>query len=569
MTCSLPVRLCGLLALLVFHLPASQAVGQCTASELHELPYPEVFSQDHFGNAVAIDGDVALVGAHLDGDAGDDQGGAYIFRFDGSRWNLEASLVPSDSELGDEFGKSIALDAGTAVIGANFDDTAWVDSGSAYVFEQVAGTWTQVAKLTVADEAEYDNFGITVAIDGDVIAVGANLDEGPFENTGVIHVFEKPPTGWSDMTPTASLVAADAATIDQLGETLSIQGDLIVSGAHFEDSQGTGAGAAYVFQRPPGGWVDGQSIAKLTSSDPADQDRFGVSVSLDGDTIVIGAWGDDDGGDKTGSVHVFEKPPAGWVDMTETAKLHASDADGHEHLGWSVSISGDVILAGAPDNLFDGLDNGAAYVYLRPPTGWADATEDAKLVASNGGGDDEFGRSLFLDGGVAVVGAWYHDTGRFDRSGAAYTFRGLADCQGNGTLDLCEIEAGDVADDDGNYVPDSCEAAGLPSGSLEELRVGKLAGADLSLSWQASCLPTDDDYAVYEGSIGDFRSHALRSCSTAGLTTIDLTALATDGYFLIVPHEGTSEGSYGLDSNGTERPAAVTSCLPQLLEPCP
>jgi len=183
-----------------------------------------------------------------------------------------------------------------------------------------------------------------------VAVIGAPGDDDGEADSGSAYVFEKPPGGWEDMTETAKLTAPDAPPNEYFGYSVSISGDVAVIGAFYH----AGAGAAYVFRRDDDGtpsdpsddsWV---KEAILSASDAAEGDWFGYSVSISGDVAVIGAPWDDDGGADSSSAYVFEKPPGGWENMTETAKLTASDGATYDEFGCSVSISGDVVMIGAP-----------------------------------------------------------------------------------------------------------------------------------------------------------------------------------------------------------------------------
>ncbi len=548
----------------VFWAPAS--TGQCQSTEFEILISPDVFNLDEFGTVISVSGPVAMVGAPLDGDYGTDYGAAYAYRFDGASWNFEHKLAAGDAGERDHFGVSVAVSGDVAVVGANFDDDGGIDSGSAYVFQFDGRTWIQAAKLTSSDLMAYDNFGISVAMDGDVVVVGASLAGA--DNFGAAYVYVKPRKGWRNMTETAKLTASDAEAMDELGISVAVSGEVVVVGTQFETSGGPGAGAAYVFERPERGWTDMTETAKLTASDAAEQDRFGYSVSVNGEVVAVGAWGDDDGGDKTGAIYVFEKPSSGWANATETAKLHASDAAPGDHLGWSVAISEDVVVGGAPADNFDGVGSGAAYVFRRPVGGWAAATEEVKLTQSDGVEDDELGYGVAIDDGLAVIGARRRHTGGCDQAGAAYAYHGLSDCQPNNSPDICDILGGASPDADGDGAPDECESPEGRGGTVDSLAVTGADGLNITLSWGSSCLPTDHDYEIYEGVLGDFTSHVALFCTTGGATEKTFAPGAGGRYYLLVPRNSDVEGSYGLDSEGRERPPGQSSCRPRVLGVC-
>lgn len=559
----------GLVILLAWVLAGSipAASGHCESNQSSKLVSAEAFAMDEFGAAVAISGNLALIGVPLDGDGGEDYGSAYLYRFDGLNWNFEAKLTAPDAERGDEFGISVALSGEVAVIGAHFDDDRGRDSGSAYLFQFDGQAWRHVAKLTAAGGIAYDNFGIAVAIDGDLVAVGANL--GGSSNKGAVFVYVKPPGGWSTATQTARLMASDAEASDEFGVSVAVSGDVVVAGTEYEASGGTASGAAYLFQKPAGGWVNMTDTAKFTASDATEHERFGHSVAIDGDVVVVGAWATDQGGVSTGSLYVFQKPASGWADATETAKLTASHPLAGDHLGWSVAIRGDLIVGGAPAHLWDGTGNGSAFIFWKPAGGWEAATEEAKLTAPDGAEDDEFGFAVALHEGRAVIGARRQTVAGYDNAGSAYTFRGLADCQPNASLDLCDIASGASQDSDNDGLPDECAAPGPGAGAVDSLFVDLSTGGLLSLSWEPSCLFTDDDFEIYEGALGDFTSHTALFCTTGGETEKTFLPGPGNRYYLLVPRNAGAEGSYGLDSEGCQREAGQAPCLPQTLGLCP
>ena len=203
------------------------------------------------------------------------------------------------------------------------------------------------------------------------------------------------------------LIASDGATADEFGFSVSLSGNTALVGAwQFSSGPGSPPGSAYVFEKQGAVWVE---TAKLTASDAAAHDLFGVSVSLSGDTALVGAIYDDDAGAKSGSAYVFEKPPGGWMNMTETAKLTASDPAVDDQFGSAVSLSGDTALVGAngnddvcPLDLF--CNSGSAYVFEKQGPVWV---QKAKLTASDAAAHDLFGSAVSLSGDTALVGAYH------------------------------------------------------------------------------------------------------------------------------------------------------------------
>lgn len=275
--------------------------------------------------------------------------------------------------------------------------------------------WPQLAKLTATGFTDY--FGGSVAISGDTVVVGSPLGE----YQGALYVFTKPKTGWTNMTQVATLTASDGQTNLGLGCSVAIDGDTIVGGASGSDYSGCYysfgyQGAVYVFVKPEGGWTNMTQTAKLTTSDPLPS-HIGPSVSISGDTVVAGGPSEYPS-EILGAAYVFVKPATGWTNMSQTAKLTASDGMPGDQLGSSVAISGTTIFAGADQQGVYPYGTGKAYVYVKPAGGWANGTQTAELAASDGKSGDGFGYAVAASANSAVLGAPAANSG----TGAAYVF---------------------------------------------------------------------------------------------------------------------------------------------------
>jgi phosphopantetheinyl transferase len=211
-------------------------------------------------------------------------------------------------------------------------------------------------KITTDDAAAQDCFGYSVSISGDYAVVGAYQDDDGGYSSGSAYIFVRDGDDW---TQQAKLTTDDAAVEDHFGWSVSISGDYAVVGAHGDDDDGEASGSAYIFVCDGANWIE---QAKLTADDATGGDYFGFSVSISGDYAVVGAHLDDDGGDCSGSAYIFVRDGTDW---TEQAKLTADDAAERDFLGWSVSISGDYTVVGAwrDDDDDDGEDSGSAYIY--------------------------------------------------------------------------------------------------------------------------------------------------------------------------------------------------------------
>lgn len=274
----------------------------------------------------------------------------------------------------------------------------------------------QAAKLIVSDGVAGDNLGYSAAASGDTFAVGAFGDDS---SRGAAYVFVKPAGGWSGtLTQTAKLIASDRAPGDLFGFAVASSGDTIVVGAAGDNGS---RGSAYVFVKPSGGWSGTLTeTAKLTAADGAGGDTFAGTLALNGNTLVAGAPTDTIGANgQQGSVYIFVKPGSGWATTsTFTAKLTASDGITNDTFGGSVALSGDTLVAGAP-GFFSEPSLDAAYVFVKPGSGWVTtSTFAAKLTASDGVGTDVFGFSAAISGDTVVIGASDDDS----RKGSIYIF---------------------------------------------------------------------------------------------------------------------------------------------------
>ena len=277
--------------------PVRAAVPQ---DEQQKLIAFDAASGDFFGQSVAIDGDTAVVGARRDDDGGSSSGSAYVYTRSGTTWTQQQKLVASDASASAGFGGSVAIDGDTIVIGANGDQ----GSGSAYVFTRSGTTWTQQQKLTAIEAAATDLFSWSVDVDGDTIAVGNPLDDDGGSGSGSVELFTRAGTVW---TRQQELTASDPAADDEFGVSVAVDGDTAIVGAYLDDDVIEDSGSAYVFTRSGTTWTQSQ---KLTASDPANDAEFGIHVGIDGDTAVVGAYLDDTSVAGSGSAYVFVPSPA-------------------------------------------------------------------------------------------------------------------------------------------------------------------------------------------------------------------------------------------------------------------
>jgi hypothetical protein len=383
--------------------------GLQAAIEEAKLTASDGSAGDLFGYAVSLSGDRALIGAIQDDQNGSNSGAAYVFEFDGAGWSQTAKLTPSDGAANEGFGFSVGLAEDRALVSARFNDEGGVAAGAVYVFEFNGIDWVETAKLTPGDGAGGDLFGHALSLSGDRVLVGARDDDTDLVGAGSAYVFEFDGSSWVE---TAKLTASDAGASDQFGQAVSLSGDRALVGASNNDESGNGAGAAYVFEFDGTTW---NQVAKLLASDGSEFDFFGISVSLFGDRVAVGADREDAAASNAGAVYVFEHDGSGWI---ETAKLLASDGALDDRFGISTDLQADRLFVGAYLDDDTATDTGAVYVFDFDAGSWS---ETARLSAADAGSGDRLGVSVAASGHRILAGAYFDDDVGINE-GSAYLF---------------------------------------------------------------------------------------------------------------------------------------------------
>ena len=324
-------------------------------------------ASDIYGWWVLQDGNMAVVSAPSDDiEANVDQGSVYVLTREGTSWSVQQKLTASDGGAGDAFGYSVALLNGELLlVGAFADDVGGnIDQGSVYFFTRSGSTWSEQLHLIAPDGAAYECFGRAVAISGDTALIGAYgdfIDANQLQ--GSVYVYTQSEETWDFQQ---KLIALDGAANDQFGWSLALDGDTALVGAYVDDvGANTNQGSAYIFVRDGTVWSQQEH---LIAPDGAAGDEFGVSVAIDADTALVGTWGMISGVDRPGSVYVFTRADTTWS-LQQT--LTASDGVPGDHLGYAVSLDGNTALVGAPwDDVGANTDQGSAYIFVRTGTTW-------------------------------------------------------------------------------------------------------------------------------------------------------------------------------------------------------
>ena len=531
--------------------------------------------QDNLGASVGLSGDYAMVGVPKDDtDHGRDVGSIQIFARTEAGWVQHQKLSASDAESGGRFGASLSMNGDYAIVGAPKQDAVGTNSGAAYIFERQDTEWVEQARLVASDGTHGDYFGISVAMDGDTVLVGAHRANEPFADGGAVYVFERIGRSWYE---TSKILAPDGSHFAYFGYSVGLGGNTAIIGAIRDDEAGFDSGSAYVFVRGQGGWVlqtklignnteeedyfgyavdvDGD-FAIVTSPRnrgigaayiykregtewkqkrnririrmmPIDHDgatSFGVSVDISGTTAVIGATGAIVGEGETGAAYIFtENEPPFWNQHT---KLTAGDRKSGDQLGYAVAISGGEIISGAPWHDAGGKASGAAYIFQQNEE--ARWVESGKLSDGETASEDQFGASVAISGNIAVSGAQQADD-IAPNSGAAYIF------ERSGTVWL---QRGKLIADDG--------------------KAGDLLGNSVAISGETILVgaPGVDDAGPEAGAAYVFVRAGDEWVQQAKLIGADIEMFDRFGSSVAI-HENTAVvGAYGNDANGSDSGAA-------------
>ncbi|MFQ5641834.1 MAG: hypothetical protein ACE5IR_27985, partial [bacterium] len=404
---------------------------------------------DFFGTAVAMDGSFAAIGApRSDNENGNDAGAVYIFKrqSDGS-WNERQKLLASDGADGDRFGGALSMSGKFMIAGAQNH----AGSGSAYIFERTGGVWSETAKLTASDGQAGDQFGVSVAMEDDIVVIGASGDDDNDQNAGSAYIFQRDNDGtWHQVQ---KLLAGDDPLIEHIddlfGGSVAVCGDEAAVGAEQHDFPEVGSGAVYIFTRNNGAWSQTQKL----DGPPSDNDVFGSSLVMSAGRLVVGSRFAEGGyGSDAGKVYIFELNENGtWL---HSQGFEASDAGNGWDFGTSVELAGNLLVTGAArarTRRYDNDDTGAVYLHRQESDGlWNEVQKIIPTGASAAGQDVAFADNLLLIGDSSD-----HERGNF--AGAAYVFEvvtGFCDDFGDGAAEgwsPLNADSWTVAQDQGSF----------------------------------------------------------------------------------------------------------------------
>lgn len=431
-----PVRgrelLLTILITLVASFTAPRASSTVWLGNEREVEPSDAVDNLRFGVDVAISGDTAVVGieSYKAGRGTTDYGAAYVFERDASGdWTETKRLTSSDQQFEDYFGERVAISGDTILVTARFHGgDVGPNTGAVYVFERDVGgpgNWGEAKKLTASDAAAGDVFGTRMAFSGDTALIGAPGDDP----TGSVYVLERNEGGADNWGEVRKIAAADLGVSDgPFGYGLAIDGDRALVGAA-SDAPDVDPDVVWVLERDAGGPENWGGVKALTEWN-APGDRFGTPVAISGDVVAVG------GSDEffSQAIYVFERDAGGAGNWGRVQRFAAADADGCcSGFGGAIALSGDRLLIGAKwiDNGLPDKGEGAAFVYGRDvggPSHWGVMRKIVPVAGLSGPPDDEFGRSVAMDGNTAIIGAPYLD-GAGSESGAAYMYVDYEPCE--------------------------------------------------------------------------------------------------------------------------------------------
>jgi len=416
------------------------------APRVDKVTASDAQSGDVFGRSASIDGDTVVVGAYLEDTGGSDAGVVYVYyRNNGGvdNWGEVTIIYASEAEANDQFGFSTSIDGDTVVVGAYLEDTGGSSAGAVYVYSRDNGgvdNWGEVSIIYASGAQASDQFGKSISISGDTVVVSAHREDTGGSSAGAVYVYYRNNGGVDNWGEVNIIYASDAQAGDYFGLSTSIDDDTVVVGAYGEDTGGSLAGAVYVYYRNNGGVDNWGEVNIIYASDAQGIDIFGYSTSIDDDTVVVGAYFEDTGGSEAGAAYVYYRNNGGVDNWGEVVIIYASDASFYDYFGRSAYIDGDTVVVGAYGDDTGGSNAGAVYVYYRNNGGVDKWGEVSIIFASDVQAGDFFGLSTSIDGDTVVVGAYGEDTGG-SNAGAVYVF---------------ELPLGEVCDDGNSNNDDGC-----------------------------------------------------------------------------------------------------------------
>jgi hypothetical protein len=385
---------------------------------LNELQLEGTAANDQLGRVTVVDGDTLVVAASTaTTGVGSGTGKVLIYRRDGLDWDLVQTITANDQEQGDRFGFSVDLSENTLVVGSRGDDDNGTNSGSAYVYERTSetGSFSFSQKLLASDGRAKDQFGQSVSVDGNFIAVGARLDDNGGSGSGSVEIFERSAVG-SDFAFTQRLRPDEVSKGDQFGFSVNLDGSSLFVGAWRDDHSGKNdAGSVYAFTRSGSSY---NLTTQILPGRPSNFGYFGFSLAVSGSRLAVGQPSLNREA-RTGRAYVFDRNVGGSNNFGLVKQIDPADANGGNRFGLSVALLGNQLVVGSPKMEANGIESGEVRVYDRNTGGTDNWGLTHNLVADNAGNGDDYGFSTATSGDQIFVGARFEDSSG-SNSGSLY-----------------------------------------------------------------------------------------------------------------------------------------------------
>ena len=361
-----------------------------------------------FGYSITHTSEWLLVGAKDDSTSADITGAAYFFKLENEIWIEKQKVISDKGAAGDLFGISVSMSGDYAVVTANGDDSHGSNTGAAFVYKNENNVWVFKQKLLPHSGSGFDEYGIGVSMVGDLMVVGAYSD---FENgqfSGAAYIYSLEDGVWLEE---AKIFPDDGSSEDKFGRSVNTDGEKVIVCGVLNDDSGMDSGSAYIFSKHEGDWL--QEV-KLLAPDGEENDRFGRSVSIDGEYAAVGSVLDDDNGESSGSVYVYHNEFDGWRMQT---KITPTDGQAGDFFGYSLAMNGRYLVVGAHNDDNFGMNSGSAYLFTRLGITWSETEKFNPEVQQEGA---NFAESVNIDDTWISFGAPYYLTSN-GKTGAAFT----------------------------------------------------------------------------------------------------------------------------------------------------
>ena len=440
----------------VVGISASQVCNAADVTAPIKLVASDARAYDVGATCLALAANQLAIGVRGRDDGGVNRGAVYLFSESASGWAQYQKVTPALPVDHEEFGEAVALTSGWLGIGGPKSDRNGIDSGTAWIFQSNGANFVEIARLASPTSVIGGSFGCSVAFNVSaaqpVMVIGAQREIVSGIKSGAVHVFERTSDGsWNSI---ARLNATGVPTEnDEFGHTVSISGNRIFVGMPGDDTTMVNAGSVFVFVRSGSSWL---FEAELFAPNPQELAEFGANISASGDRIAVGSYREDGTFTNCGRVHLFVRGQAGWT-LEQTLESPVPNVGGE--FGCSLSLDGDSLAIGADQESNSAIKSGKTHLFRHSTSGqWIPV---ASIHSTQSQSQEFAGVTVGVSSGHVAFGAPFR-SGSNPYEGSAFVVNLSADCDSDFIPDLAEIASG-AFDCNENAIPDSCDiAAGMP-----------------------------------------------------------------------------------------------------------